>query len=159
MGHAVLPTGIAVAGVRERRRLHGRLAALVDAVLLVPAGGDAVDGAVAVGAVGQYGGPVDAVGGAAVAPLGDHLPRGTSRLLEELDVFLLAPAFGDVEAPAAREVVRVVRVRARRPPRPLPSAAAAGDALQVRSDPVQRWESESEWSHDRSMQGLRLCKT
>lgn len=66
----------------------------------MPAVGDAVDRTVAVGAVGQYRGAVDAVGWTAVAAARDDLPGGSSGFIEELDPLLLVFALGDVEAVA-----------------------------------------------------------
>ena len=47
----------------------------------MPAAGDAVDGAVTVGAVGQHRGTVDAVGWTAVAVARDGLPGGSGSFL------------------------------------------------------------------------------
>ena len=53
------------------------------------AAGDAVDGALAVGAVGQHRGTVDAVGWTAVAVARDGLPGGSGSFLKELDPLFL----------------------------------------------------------------------
>lgn len=56
----------------------------------MPAAGDAVGGAIAVGAVGQHQRTVDTTGWTAVAATArDALPGGSSSLLKELDPLLL----------------------------------------------------------------------
>ena len=69
----------------------------------MPTVGDAVYGTVAVGAAGQYGGAVDAVGWTAVAVACDHLSAGSTSVIEVLDPLLLILSFGDVEAVATRK--------------------------------------------------------
>ena len=69
----------------------------------MPTVGDAVYGTVAVGAAGQYGGAVDAVGWTAIAVACDELSGGSTSIIEELDPLLLILSFGDVEAVATRK--------------------------------------------------------
>ena len=83
------------------------------------------------GAAGQYGGAVDAVGWTAVAVACDHLSAGSTSVIEVLDPLLLILSFGDVEAVAPREsdvFIRVVWTGGAAPPPirlPLPSSSAS----------------------------------